>query len=48
MVNAGEDDEKDIEDWLGVVCGALSTLVLIPTGMDHSQSIMEFFQPEAF
>ena len=48
MANAGEDDEKDLEDWLGIVCGALSTLILIPTGMDHMQKIMEFFQHEAF
>ena len=43
-----DNSEKDVEDWLSVVCGALSTLVLIPTGVDHSQFIMEFFHHEAF
>ena len=37
------DQEKDIEDWLSVACGALATMTLIPTGMDQSQVIMEFF-----
>ena len=37
------DQEKDMKDWLGVACGALATMTLIPTGMDQSQVIMEFF-----
>ena len=43
MANASEDSEKDLEDWLGVVCGAISTIALIPTGVDHTQMIVEFF-----